>query len=123
MNDDSSQSTAKSTLRAEWSLLLESFIEDEQTSDKKIIEGLPLDFIQDQMRDLSEQKQYLFQQIESIKIEIDQTYSVIDNLKLVGSDTQAAYARIDELEAKGHQLTEYLGQLDQKIRKIRTLAG
>jgi predicted nuclease with TOPRIM domain len=124
MHDDSSHSAPKSTLRSEWTFLLESFVEENiEPAQAKVVQGLPLDFIQDQMRDMSEQKHQLFQKIESIKAEIEETQVVIENLQLVGSDTQEALERIDELQEQGSQLTEQVQNLDKKIKKIRTLAG
>lgn len=122
MNDDGSHNQTKSTLKSEWAFLLNSFIEEE-TPKAKIIAGLPQEFIQETMRDLSEQKHYLFQQIEEVKALIADNQSVIENLQLVGSDTHTVQERIADLHEQGAELTEIIQSLDNKIKKIRTLAG
>lgn len=122
MNDDGSHNSPKGTLKSEWALLLESFVE-EDIPQTKIIQGLPQEFIHETMRDLSEQKQFLFQQIEDVKAQIEETQVVIENLQLVGSDTQDAHDRISDLHEQGATLTESIHILDKKIKKVRTLAG
>lgn len=114
-------SPPKASLKSEWSLLLESFIEDDIPKNKEV-KGLPQEFIQDKMRDLSEQKKSLFNKIEEIKAEIEETNIVVENLQLVGSNTQGALEKIDELYNRGKNLTELVLGLDQKIKKVRTLA-
>lgn len=122
MNDDGSHNSPKGTLKSEWTLLLDSFVEEENPT-TKIIQGLPQEFVVETMRDLSEQKHALFQQIEEVKAQIEETQVVIENLQLVGSDTQDAHDRIADLHEQGASLTETIDVLDKKIRKVRTLAG
>lgn len=122
MNDDDSHNSPKSTLKSEWTFLLDSFVEEEIPK-AKIIQGLPQEFIQETMRDLSEQKQHLFHQIEDVKARIEETHVVIENLILVGSDTQDAHDRIADLHEQGATLTESIDTLDKKIKKIRTLSA
>lgn len=123
MNDDDSDKSPKATLKSEWTFLLESFVEDLELTPYKTVNGLPHEFITETMRSLSEQRHTLFQQIENIKEQIEENYTVIENLELVGSDTQEVLSRIASLHEQGASLTDALGQLDRQIKKTRTLAG
>jgi len=122
MNDDSHSSATKSSLKSEWTLLLEAFVEEDIPKIKEL-KGLPQDFIYETMRELSEQKQTLFQKIENVKAQIEETHMVIENLQLVGSTTADAHERIADLHDQGKALTETISVLDQKIKKVRSLAG
>ncbi|MCM2352131.1 MAG: hypothetical protein NDI63_00850 [Pseudobdellovibrio sp.] len=122
MNDDGSHNSQKGTLKSEWTLLLDSFVEEENPK-ATVIQGLPQEFIHETMRELSVQKHSLFQQIEDVKAQIEETHVVIENLQLVGSDTQGAHNRIADLHEQGATLTETIHTLDKKIKKVRTLAG
>ncbi|WP_409478379.1 hypothetical protein [Pseudobdellovibrio sp. HCB154] len=122
MNDDGSHNSQKGTLKSEWTLLLDSFVEEENPK-ATVIQGLPQEFIHETMRELSVQKHSLFQQIEDVKSQIEETHVVIENLQLVGSDTQGAHDRIADLHEQGATLTETIHTLDKKIKKVRTLAG
>ena len=126
MSDDSHSGASKSSLKSEWTLLLEAFVEEDIPKSKEI-KGLPQEFIheavQQTMRDLSEQKHTLFQQIEEVKAQIEETHTVIENLQLVGSDTEDAHDRIADLHEQGASLTQTIQILDNKIKKVRTLAG
>lgn len=122
MNDDGSHNSQKGTLKSEWTLLLDSFVEEENPK-ATVIQGLPQEFIHETMRELSGQKHSLFQQIEGVKAQIEETHLVIENLQLVGSDTQGAHDRIADLHEQGATLTETIHTLDKKIKKVRILAG
>lgn len=122
MNDDGSHNSQKGTLKSEWTLLLDVFVEEEIPK-ASVVQGLPQEFIQETMRELSEQKHTLFQQIEDVKAQIEETHVVIENLQLVGSDTQDAHDRILDLHEQGASLTETIHILDKKIKKVRILAG
>ncbi len=122
MNDDSHSSATKGSLKSEWSLLIEAFVEEDIPKIKEL-KGLPQEFIHETMRELSEQKQSLFQKIEGIKAKIEETHMVIENLQLVGSMTEDAHERIADLHDQGKSLTEHISVLDQKIKKVRSLAG
>lgn len=121
MNEDGHSSAPKSSLRSEWTLLLEAFVEEDIPKIKEL--GMPQDFIYETMRELSDKKHALFQQIEGIKAQIEETHIVIENLQLVGSATDDAHERISDLHDQGKSLTEHISVLDQKIRKVRSLAG
>lgn len=126
MNDDSHSIAPKRTLKSEWSLLLQAF-EEEDNPKIKELKGLPQEFLNEAvhftMRELSDKKQTLFQQIEAVKSQIEETHLVIENLELVGSATEGAFERIADLHEKGKSLTEDISLLDQKIKRVRTLAG
>lgn len=126
MNDDSHSSTSKGTLKSEWTLLLEAFVEEDIPKIKEL-KGMPQEFlneaVQQTMRELSDQKQALFQKIEDVKAQIDETHEVIENLQLVGSATEDAHERIADLHDQGKSLTENISVLDQKIKKVRSLTG
>lgn len=121
MNDDSHSSATKSSLKSEWTLLLEAFVEEDIPKIKEL-KGLPQEFIYETMRELSEQKQALFQKIEGVKAQIEETHMVIENLLLVGSTTADAHERIADLHDEGKSLTENISVLDEKIKKVRSLA-
>jgi len=122
MNDDS----LKNTLRTEWSLLVESFIDDSEleiTKKNLKLKGMSLEFVVEQIKDLSGQKKSIFQRIEKLKHEIEQQQAVIENLVLVGSDTSEVNAHIDQLQAQGQQLSEEIMRIDEKLKKMRSLEG
>lgn len=126
MNDDSHSSVSKSSLKSEWSLLLEAFEEDNGPKIKEL-KGMPREFLNEAvqltMRELSDRKHMLFQKIEAIKSEIEETHMVIENLELVGSGTEDAHNRIANLHEQGKSLTENISELDQKIKRVRSLAA
>ncbi|AZZ37989.1 hypothetical protein CIK05_14650 [Bdellovibrio sp. qaytius] len=127
MNDDShSSNVPKSSLKSEWTLLLEAF-EEEDIPKIKELKAMPREFlneaVQQTMRELSDQKHTLFQQIEAVKSQIEETHVVIENLELVGSATDDAHERIADLHDQGKSLTETIDVLDEKIKKVRSLAG
>jgi len=122
MSDDS----LKNTLRTEWSLLVESFIDDSEleiTKKNLKLKGMSLEFVVEQIKDLSGQKKSLFQRIEKLKHEIEQQQAVIENLVLVGSDTSEVNAHIDQLQAQGQHLSEEIMRIDEKLKKMRSLEG
>ena len=122
MSDDS----LKNTLRTEWSLLVESFIDDSEleiTKKNLKLKGMSLEFVVEQIKDLSGQKKSLFQRIEKLKHEIEQQQAVLENLVLVGSDTSEVSNQIDRLQAQGQQLSEEIMRIDEKLKKMRSLEG
>lgn len=122
MSDDS----LKNTLRTEWSLLVESFIDDSEleiTKKNLKLKGMSLEFVVEQIKDLSGQKKSLFQRIEKLKHEIEQQQAVLENLVLVGSDTREVSNQIDRLQAQGQQLSEEIMRIDEKLKKMRSLEG
>lgn len=129
MDDDShqnKQNKINKSLKSEWSLLVDNFLEDEvqQNANSDIllkIEGLSLDFINEKIKDLSQQKQLIFKKIEKIKKDIEEINHVIENLHLVGSDTKEYDKKIDQLHATGEKLTQELSEIDFKLKKIRSI--
>ena len=120
MNEDSS----RKTLKSEWSLLVESFIDDSELDVKKKklkLKGLSLDFVVDQIKDLSALKKSLYQKIEKIKEQIESSQIILENLELVGSDTTEIVLQIDQLHVEGEKLSADLLRLDQKLKKMRSL--
>jgi len=120
MNEDSS----RKTLKSEWSLLVESFIDDSELDVKKKklkLKGLSLDFVVDQIKDLSALKKSLYQKIEKIKEQIESSQIILENLELVGSDTTEIILQIDQLHVEGEKLSADLLRLDQKLKKMRSL--
>lgn len=112
-------------LRAEWSLLLHSFL-DEKSDKTDLIERLPIvelspDKISLIKKELSSKRKKMNQSIEKIKIKIEQVHSVIENLELVGSDTSGLVKEIDYLSNEGEKISEEVMSLDKKIKKLHEL--
>lgn len=116
-------------LREEWSLLLYSFLNEDpghQTEKQKLVEKmksseLTLDEIKIIKKELSSRRKKMNQSIEKIKIKIDQVNNVIENLRLVGSDSTGLIKEIDFLSHEGEKISEEVMDLDQKIRKLHEL--
>lgn len=121
MKDDSSQSG----LKQEWSLLIHSFLEDESIKleivDKMKSSELSIERIKSIKKELSAQRKKMNQAIEKIKIKIEQVTTVIENLRLVGSDISGLMKEIDFLNNEGEKMSEEVLMLDQKIKRIHEL--
>jgi len=121
MKDDSSQSG----LKQEWSLLIHSFLEEDMNKldivDKMKSSELSIERIKSIKKELSAQRKKMNQAIEKIKIKIDQVSTVIENLRLVGSDTSGLVKEIDFLSNEGEKMFEEVLMLDQKIKRIHEL--
>lgn len=121
MKDDSSQSG----LKQEWSLLIHSFLEDDSNKleivDKMKSSELSIERIKSLKKELSAQRKKMNQAIEKIKIKIEQVTTVIENLKLVGSDASGLMKEIDFLSNEGEKMSEEVLMLDQKIKRIHEL--
>lgn len=117
MSSDKSDS-----LKAEWKLLIHGFLGEADTSlDKEVS-------LQEVRKDLGSIKKALSlkrkkanQQIEKIKTKIEQHMTILETLKLVGSDFQETEALIEELRNEGAAASEVLGQLDQQLLRVREL--
>jgi len=119
-----SEDSSKNTLRSEWSLLVESFIDDSELEIKKNklnLKGLSLDFVVDQIKELSTHKQSLYQRIEKLKDRIEESQAVYENLILVGSDTQEISNHIDKMHTEGEKISEEIMRIDEKLKKMRSL--
>lgn len=121
MKDDSSQSG----LKQEWSLLIHSFLEDDSNKleivDKMKSSEFSFDRIKTVKKELSAQRKKMNQAIEKIKIKIEQVSTVIENLKLVGSDATGLIKEIDFLNNEGEKMFEEVLVLDEKIKRIHEL--
>lgn len=112
-------------LRAEWSLLVHSFL-DEKSEKPELIDQLKaaelsIEEIKVIKKELSSKRKKMNQSIEKIKIKIDQVNNVIENLGLVGSDPAGLLKEIDFLSNEGERISEEVMTLDQKIKKLHEL--
>ncbi len=120
MNEDEKSNTIKS----EWALLLNSFIDENEKTDVKT-KDLPNnaiyndDYAKQLSKTLSLAKHQLHQKIEDIKAQIDETGQIIENLKLVGSDTDGLNSALDDLHKQGETVSLEIQEIDHKIKKIR----
>lgn len=126
MSEDSEQNS----LKTEWKLLIHSFLEETQDSSEESLSHLKIRIkekktsfteIQKIKKSLSTEKKLLNQKIESIKFQIDQIGSTLQNLELVGSDMTEANEKLNELVRKGEETSLQIELLDTKLRKIRNL--
>ena len=120
MNEDDKSNT----IRSEWTLLLNSFIDDNEKVDQKGHQKLkeasqPAFHNDDYAKNLSLTKHHLYQKIEEIKAQIDETTQIIENLKLVGSDTDGLDKALDDLHKQGEIVSLEIQEIDHKIKKIR----
>ncbi len=120
MNEDEKSNTIKS----EWALLLNSFIDENEKTDVKTKDLLNHainndDYAKQLSKTLSLAKHQLHQKIEDIKAQIDETGQIIENLKLVGSDTDCLNSALDDLHKQGEIVSLEIQEIDYKIKKIR----
>lgn len=128
MNDGSSNVKNKS-LRSEWSILVQSFVEDELIENavdknQKLIgqlksQGLTFDDLKAYAKHLSIERKSINNQIEDIKNTIDDKHQTIENLILVKSDTSDVLAEIEELNSLGEQLSKKMSQIEKKSKSLR----
>jgi methyl-accepting chemotaxis protein len=112
-------------LKDEWSLLLQSFLEDSSNAQallkSEALSEVSLDQIQLTKKELSSRRKKMNQSIESIKIKIEQVSSVIENLELVGSDASGLVKEIDFLNTEGEKMSEEVDLIDKKIKKLHEI--
>ena len=112
-------------LRAEWSMLVHSFLEESSPKDGLLNQlrsaELSIDEIRVIKKELSSKRKKMNQSIERIKIKIEQVNGVIENLALVGSDPAGLLKEIDFLNNEGEKISEEVMTLDQKIKKLHDL--
>lgn len=128
MNDGSGKEKNKS-LRSEWSILVQSFVEDDSTDDstdknhsligKLKSQGLTFDDLKAYAKHLSVERKKINNQIEDIKNTIDNKQQTIENLILVKSDTSDVLAEIEELNSLGEQLSKKMNQIEKKSKSLR----
>ena len=120
MNEDDKSNT----IRSEWTLLLNSFIDDNDKVEKKDSQKLKelsqtMFHSEDYAKNLSSNKHHLYQKIEDIKARIDETTQIIENLKLVGSSTDDLNLDLDKLHQQGEITSLEIHEIENKIKKIR----
>ena len=129
MNDGSDQGN-NSNLRREWSILVQSFVEDEQvtidTEDKNshLIEnlksqGLTFEDFKLYSKHLSVERHSLNNQIEEIKKSIEDKQQTIENLVLVSSDPTKIIQEIENLNELGEQLSQKMILIEIKSKNLR----
>ncbi len=115
MNDDSG------SLRQQWSILINSFIEED--SEEKLLKlkslNLSFDEIQDYSKELSQQRKFLNQKIEHIKEQIDEKYAIIETLQLVKSDISEVVKEIEDLNRQGEVLSQEMVKMERKSKSLR----
>ena len=120
MNEDDKSNTIKS----EWTLLLNSFIDEDEKVGKKDSQKLkehsqPVFRSEDYAKNLSLNKHHLYQKIEDIKAQIEEISQIIENLKLVGSSTDDLNLDLDRLHQEGEATSLEIHEIENKIKKIR----
>lgn len=128
MNDGSGKEKNNS-LRTEWSILIQSFVEEdsvEDTADKnqKLIghlksQGLTFQDLKAYSKHLSVERKSINNQIEDIKNTIEDKHQTIENLILVKSDTSDVLAQIEELNDLGQELSKKMTQIERKSKSLR----
>lgn len=128
MNDGSGKGKNNS-LRSEWSILIQSFVEEdsvEDISDKNhnLIgqlksQGLTFQDLKAYAKHLSMERKSINNQIEAIKNSIDNKHQTIENLILVKSDTSNILAEIEALNEQGEQLSNKMTQIERKSKSLR----
>lgn len=122
--NDGSRKVKSSGLRNEWSILIQSFVEDDIESRHTVInqlkeQGLTFEDFQKYSKHLSQQRKSINNQIEDLKNQIDDRYQTIENLILVKSDTTEVLQEIEDLNALGEKLSKQMEQVDQKSKALR----
>lgn len=121
MNDGSKYLKTNSLLH-EWSILIQSFIEEDTPYEKSSQpKGQRIDFddIKSYSRHLSQKRKDINKKIEEIKAAIENCQSTLENLILVHSETSAVLNEIEELNHQGEVLSQEMIKIDQKVRSLR----
>lgn len=120
---DGSRDSKTSSLRQEWSILIQSFIEEDSLSSETPVKNkeqiLSFEELKTYSRHLSQKRKALNKQIEEIKSNIEERNLTIENLLLVKSDTSETLKEIEKLNQQGEALSQELVKLDQKTRSLR----
>lgn len=130
MNDGSSDNGSNNSLRHEWSILVQSFIEDDSLLKNKVdknqklmsqlkSQGLKFDDLKAYAKQLSLERKSINNQIEDIKKLIESKQQTIENLNLVKSDPTDVLAEIEELNHIGEQLSKKMNQIETKSKTLR----
>lgn len=128
--NDGSDSVKNSTLKNEWSILVQSFIEDDLSLEDPMArsqrmihrlksEGLTFQDLKAYAKHLSHERKSVNNQIEEIKQAIEEKHQTIENLILVKSDTAEVLKEIEELNGLGQQLSQQMEQINRKVKSLR----
>jgi chromosome segregation ATPase len=124
MNEDGSKKNIRG-IKAEWSMLVHSFLDDEIQSDKLVKEvknsAVSIEQIQVLRKELSARRKKMNQSIEKIKIKLEKVTAVIENLELVGSDASGLQREVQSLSHEGEKMSEAILDLDSKIKKLHEI--
>ncbi|MBC7458170.1 MAG: hypothetical protein H7235_07830 [Bdellovibrionaceae bacterium] len=117
------------SLRSEWSILIQSFVENDSVevrADKNHgligqlkTQGLTFHDLKVYAKHLSDERKSINNQIEDIKNSIDNKYQTMENLILVKSDTSDVLAQIEELNNLGELLSKKMSQIERKSKSLR----
>ncbi len=128
--NDGSKNGKNNSLRSEWTILVQSFIEDSQSikdttdNNKRLIgqlkaQGLTVDDLRAYAKHLSVERKSINNQIEDIKYVLDSKHQAIENFILVKSDTTGVLEEIEELNGLGAQLSKKMIQIERKAKSLR----
>ena len=127
--NDSSRNEKNNSLKSEWSILIQSFVEDdvielEVDRNHKMIEqlkaqGLTFDDLKTYAKYLSVERKSINNQIEDVKKSIENKHQTIENLILVHSETSGVLTEIVELNELGEKLSKNMSQIEKKSKALR----
>ena len=127
--NDGSRNEKNNSLRSEWSILIQSFVEDEvielevDKNHKLMVQlkaqGLSFDDLKTYAKHLSVERKSINNQIEDVKKSIENKHQTIENLILVHSETSSVLTEIEELNGIGEQLSKKMSQIEKKSKSLR----
>lgn len=126
MNDGSRQ-RKHSGLRNEWSILIQSFIEELPSVQPKNQDftthckerGVTAQDLEKYSKYLSERRKSINKQIECVKTEIEEKYATIENLHLVKSNTAPIFEDLERLNRQGENLSKEMIKIDKEVKSLR----
>lgn len=116
-NNHSNNSNISKSLNHEWTLLMDSFVDNPVIPMEQKIYNV--DDLKNSKKMLSERRREANLKLEIIKNRIEQLNQVSENLILVGSDPQSAQEEIQQLYLEGEKLHSEIQQIENQIKKIR----
>ncbi len=127
--NDGSRNEKNNSLRSEWSILIQSFVEDdvvdlEVDKNHKLIaqlkaQGLTFDDLKSYAKHLSVERKSINNQIEVVKKSIESKQQTIENLILVHSETSGVLTEIEKLNGLGKNLSQKMSQIEKKSKSLR----
>ena len=127
--NDGSRNEKNNSLRSEWSILIQSFIEDDvidlevdknhKLLDQLKAQGLTFDDLQTYAKHLSVERKSINNRIEDVKKSIENKHQTIENLILVHSETSGVLGEIEALNGLGEQLSKKMSQIEKKSKSLR----